>query len=215
MIARLRWIAAVALVLAPSDVTAQPAPSGAGATPQSGLWGVVGGAVTAVRRGCQTCDERMPSRHTGSLIVDAGYRIDRRTVVGAEVAWVPVSTASARRSTTHIDAIARFRPWATRGFFVKGGAGMAFVRNALEGVEERPAISKALSLVVGAGWTLRPDRRVAYELFGTQHAAALGDLQTSGGQVNDVLTNFWSAGVAIVVHYRRRPADRARRFQEW
>lgn len=76
---------------------------------------------------------------------------------------------------------------------------MAFVRNALDVVEERPTTSKALSLVIGAGWSLRPERRVSFQLFGAQHAAALGDLQTAGGQVNDVLTNFWSAGIAVVL----------------
>lgn len=164
-----------------------------------GPWAGVGGGFTAARRGCQTCDEPTPARHTGSVLVDVGYVIDRRTRVAAEVVWIPVGTVSGRRSTTHLDAIALFRPWSTRGFFVKGGAGMAFVRNALDAVEERPTTSKALSLVIGAGWTLRPERRVSFQLFGAQHAAALGDMQTAGGQVNDVLTNFWSAGIAIVV----------------
>jgi len=195
---RLSWALVVMTMLGGSQADGQTVPAHAPA-PRTGPWGAVGTSFTAVRRGCQTCDGQMPSRHAGSLLVDVGYAIHPRTIVGAEVFWIPVSTASGRRSSTHLDAIAQFRPWPRRGLFVKGGAGMAFVRNALDGVEEQPATSKALSLVLGAGWMLRPERRVALQLFGAQHAAALGDLQTAGGQVNDVLTNSWSAGIAVVV----------------
>ena len=59
--------------------------------------------------------------------------------------------------------------------------------------------TEALSLVIGAGWALHQERHVSFDLFGAQHAAALGDLHTVGGQVQDVLTSFWSAGIAIVV----------------
>jgi hypothetical protein len=62
------------------------------------------------------------------------------------------------------------------------------------------ATSKALSaVVVGGGWLLRPGARVAVEAFAAQHAAALGDLQTASGGVPDVIGNFWSVGVALVL----------------
>ena len=59
--------------------------------------------------------------------------------------------------------------------------------------------SKALSVVIGAGWVFRPSARVGLQIFGAQHAGALGDLQTSGGEVGDVMGNFWSVGAALVI----------------
>ncbi len=77
--------------------------------------------------------------------------------------------------------------------------GMAFVRNWIDVPEARPLTPKALSVVIGAGWTFRTEKRVGFQLFAAQHAAALGDLQRINGPLNDVLGNFWSAGAALVV----------------
>ena len=73
---------------------------------------------------------------------------------------MPVKTTIGDRiRTTHFDAVAQFRPWDSNGFFVKGGAGMAFVRNWVDVPDASPISSKALSVVIGAGWVLRPARR--------------------------------------------------------
>lgn len=37
------------------------------------------------------------------------------------------------------------------------------------------------------------------QLFASQHAGALGDLQTVAGPIADVTGNFWSLGAAIVI----------------
>ena len=52
----------------------------------------------------------------------------------AELFWMPVDSAGGRIRTTHLDAVAQFRPWASQGFFLKGGAGMAFVRNWVDAI---------------------------------------------------------------------------------
>ena len=54
-------------------------------------------------------------------------------------------------------------------------------------------------MVIGAGWAFRPAERVGFQVFGAQHVAALGDLQTAEEDVPDVVGNFWSLGVAIVI----------------
>ena len=36
-------------------------------------------------------------------------------------------------------------------------------------------------------------------MLGAQHVAALGDFQTAGGTVENVVGNFWSVGAAIVI----------------
>lgn len=180
---------------------------GAGTAPAFGqapasdshLWLVAGGAFSTLRGDCQTCEGERPYRHAGSVLANIGYRVNPRMDVGAEVMWMPVDTEDGRVRTTHVDAIAQFRPWASKGFFLKGGAGMAFVRNWVDVLSSDAINSKALSLVIGAGWVFRPAARVGLQLFGAQHAGALGDLQTASGDVNDVMGNYWSLGAGIVI----------------
>jgi hypothetical protein len=191
--------------LAPSAVVAQTAPQTRQtvapdeAAEASNLWLVAGGALATVRGDCQTCEEDFPYRRAGSVLANIGYRVNSRMDVGAEVFWMPVDTAEGRIRTTHLDAVAQFRPWASQGFFLKGGAGMAFVRNWVDAIGPGSINSKALSVVIGAGWAFRPAGRVGLQMFGAQHVAAIGDLQRADEDVPDVVGNFWSLGVAVVI----------------
>ena len=76
---------------------------------------------------------------------------------------------------------------------------MAFVRNWVDATDAASITSKALSVVIGGGWVFRPDARLGVQVFAAQHAAALGDLQTSTADVQDVMGNFWSVGIAVVI----------------
>jgi hypothetical protein len=82
---------------------------------------------------------------------------------------------------------------------VKGGAGMAFVRNWIQTVGPNPDDQKALAVVFGGGWEFNPKGRLGLQLFAMQHVGALGDLQTMNGAVADLTGNFWSLGAAIVI----------------
>jgi hypothetical protein len=177
---------------------ASPAPSTSSGT-TSKSWFVIGVPFVTQRGDCQTCEEEAPFRHGGGLLGNAGYRVNTRMDVGAEIFWTSMKSGSGHIRTTHLDAVAEFRPWSSQGFFVKGGAGMAFVRNWVDTLDPDPITSKALSVVVGAGWTFRPNDRVGFQIFGSQHAGAIGDLQTTNGEVTDVIGNFWSTGFAIVI----------------
>ena len=184
------------LLLAPQASVAQPAaarPAG-----PSNLWFVGGGAFATLRGDCQACEEDYPYRHSGSILANAGYRVNQRMDVGAEVFWMPVDTADGKIRTTHFDAIAQFRPWSSQGFFLKGGAGMAFVRNWVDVIGPTAENSKALSVVIGGGWAFRAAERVGMQVFVSQHAAAIGDLTTADSDIQDVIGNFWSLGVGIV-----------------
>jgi hypothetical protein len=196
---------AVVLGLLPAPAIAQPAPPAAGVgeaaqtAGSSNIWFVAGGAFAAIRGDCQTCEEDSPYRSSGGVLADIGYRVNSRMDVGAEVFWTSTETASGHIRATHLDAVAQFRPWRSKGFFVKGGAGMAFVRNWVDVVGPDAINSKALSVVVGAGWAFRPAERFGVQLFGAQHAGALGDLQTSESEIQDVMGNFWSLVAAVVI----------------
>ena len=187
----------VVLALAPAEAAAQAA-----STPPplpSRLWITVGAASATLRGDCQTCETDYPYRHDGSVLGNAGYRVNHRMDVGLEVFWVPMGTAQGTIRTTHFDAVAQFRPWASQGFFMKGGAGMAYVRNWVDTISTDSINSKALSVVIGAGWEFKPLQRFGFQVFGSQHVAAMGDLVTADGDIPDVVGNFWSVGAAIVI----------------
>lgn len=177
--------------LLPAVAAAQPEPSN--------LWLTAGVAFATMHGDCQTCEEETPYRHHTSILTNVGYRVNPRMDVGAEVAWMPVDSERGRINTTHIDAVAQFRPWSSQGFFLKGGAGMAFVRNWVDAIGPASINQKALSVVIGGGWAFRRERRVGLQLFASQHVAALGDLQTADAAIPDVVGNFWSIGAAIVI----------------
>jgi hypothetical protein len=188
--------------LTPSVVaaqSAQPAQAPTNATGASNLWLTGGVAFGTVRGDCQTCEEEFPYRRGASVLSNIGYRVNTRMDVGLEIFWMPVEAAEGTIRTTHFDAVAQFRPWGSQGFFVKGGAGMAFVRNWIDAFDQGAINSKAWSVVIGAGWVFRPAERVGFQLFGSQHVAALGDLQMAEENVPDVVANFWSVGMAMVI----------------
>ena len=187
--------------LAQDAASAPSAPSGAPAQPAlpSRLWIVAGGGSGTHRGHCQDCDAASPFRHGGAIVGNAGYRVSSRVDVGADVFWMQWHNDSGRIRTTALDAVVQFRPWESKGFFVKGGAGMAFVRNWVRTLGGTSDDSKALALVIGGGWEFAPRGRLGMQLFAMQHVGALGDLQTVDGAISDVTGNFWSVGAAIVI----------------
>ena len=167
------WVRGLCLLaLAPAMAFAQAAPQAPSSQPAGGasrVWFVAGGAFATMRGDCQTCEEDFPYRHAGAVLVDVGYRANPRMDVGAEVYWMPIDTSQGTIRTTHIDAVAQFRPWASQGFFLKGGAGMAFVRNWVDVLGSDSFNEKALSVIIGAGWAVPADR--APRPAGVRHAA--------------------------------------------
>jgi hypothetical protein len=180
-------------------VAPPPAPETRPGSAPSDVWFTAGGTFSTLRGDCQTCEADTPYRHSGGLTADIGYRVSHRMDVGGEVFWMPVDTADGNLRATHIDAVAQFRPWSSQGFFLKGGAGMALIRNWVDVIGTGAFNSKALSVVIGAGWAFRPEERVGFQLFGTQHASAIGDFQTASELIQDVVGNYWSLGASIVV----------------
>lgn len=206
-------IGALAVFLMPAAAGAQPAAPGveeqqvrvdAVSPPDVGrLWLVGGAAFVATRGDCQTCEEaEFPYRHSSGILGNLGWHVNRRADLGAEVFWIPVDTPQGQIKVTHLDAVVQFRPWISQGFFLKTGAGMALIRNWVDVIGPAAENSKALSVVIGGGWEFRPTPRLGMQLLASQHVSAIGDLTTGDPtvpEVPDVVGNFWSLGVAIVI----------------
>ena len=193
--------ARVALCCTVALVWLAPAAAATGAQP-SRAWVVIGGAPTTLRGDCTFCEvEGREARyiHAWSLVADVGVRVNSRMDTGIEVAWVPATTeAGDTFRTAFLVGVAQFRPWDSQGFFIKGGMGMAFVRNWLFDADT-PITQKALAVAIGGGWAFRRNERVGVQIYGAQHAAALGDSDLRDGTLENVMGNFWSLGAAVVI----------------
>jgi len=174
-------LAVVVLGAMPAIAAAQTPTPGPPPPTTSSLWIAVGGGSTTLRGHCQFCEEETDYLHAGSVLADFGYR-----------------AAGDRVKTTFLTAVAQFRPWASAGFFIRGGAGMALVRNWLINLDT-PTVQKALAVHIGTGWAWRRESRIGAEFLAMQHAAALGDFATSDGPVENVLGNYWTIGAALVI----------------
>ena len=191
----------------PAQPSSQPqAPSAPQPQSTGGMrpWIVIGGGYTSVLGDCPDCTSEPNYRDAGSFLANIGVSLNSRADIGAELMWVPSTTVTGEDiRTTYVMAVGQFRFWKNRGFFVKGGGGMAFVRNwvidlAGSGDPAPPFTSKALSVGIGAGWEWRLRPHFGVQVFGSQHVAALGDLTTGQARFENVVGNFWTVGGAIV-----------------
>ena len=170
---------------------------------QSRAWIAIGGASTTLQGACgEGCDLESPYFNTGSVLANVGYRVHRRMDTGLEIFWIPSHSAGAEKiHSTFLIGVAQFRPWEGRGFSVKGGMGMAFIRNWVYGPTgaNPPFTSKALGLTYGAGWTFRRNQRLGVQIFAAHHVATLGDFETGQMKADNVIANFWSLGGTLVI----------------
>ena len=181
--------------------------SAQGATPPSSSssdgwqpWIVVGGSSTTLLGDCTDCPADTYV-HDGGVLGIVGTPLTPRTDIGAQVFWVPTSSAAGDPiNTTYVMGTFQFRPWGSSGFFVRISSGMAFVRNwVVDTNTETSFTSKAFALEIGGGWEWRFARHFGTQVFGSQHVAALGDLETATTRVENVMGNFWSVGGGIVI----------------
>lgn len=164
-------------------------------------WITAGGAWTTMLGDCTNC-EIEHYLHSGGVMGNVGISINPRTDLGAEVFWIPETlTTGDQIRVTFLMAAVEFRPWRSRGFFLKTGAGMAFLTNWLDALDDQepPVRSKAFALAIGAGWEWKLRGRLGVQAWTTQHVAALGDLQTSTTTIENVMGNFWTVGGGIVI----------------
>jgi len=195
-------VACVGLFVAsPAFAQAQAAGSGS-APPPSRLWITAGGGSTTLKGDCTTCGEPNYT-HGGDLLVNIGFRGNSKMDGGVELFWVPAKTAGGETvRTTMILGIAQFRPWEQHGFFLKAGMGIAFVKNFVYDATNDvypPYTTNAMALTYGAGWEFRTKSRVGFQVYGTHHVVALGDLTFNQGTIENVLGNYWSVGASIVI----------------
>jgi len=190
------------LLLLSSGVAAAQTATSSSSSPSTGWqpWIVVGGSSTTLLGDCTDCPADTYV-HDGGVLAIVGTPLTPRTDIGGQLFWVPSSSAAGEPiNTTYVMGTFQFRPWGSSGFFVRLSSGMAFVRNWVVDTDTSTSFtSKAFALEIGGGWEWRFGRRFGTQVFGSQHVAALGDLQGSTQRVENVMGNFWSVGGGIVI----------------
>jgi len=201
-------VPATALAQAPADpntpATAPPRLNGTQWLAKH-LW-IVGGAGYAVARaGCDTCDQAGVYHDSLSVTVTGGVHATPRVDAGVEVHWVALKvTGGEAMRTTFILATAQVRPWVQRGLFFRTGMGVGIVGRGLWspiGPDLAPPFTtNALALVYGTGWIFKVKNRWAVQAHATHYVASLGELtKTDGTTMTNVVGNYWTVGLAIVV----------------
>ena len=190
------------LLLLSSGVAAAQTATSSSSSPSTGWqpWIVVGGSSTTLLGDCTDCPADTYV-HDGGVLGLVGTPLTPRTDIGAQVFWVPSSSAAGEPiNTTYVMGTFQFRPWGSSGFFLRLSSGMAFVRNWIVDTDTSTSFtSKAFALEIGGGWEWRFARHFGTQVFGSQHVAALGDLETATTRVENVMGNFWSVGGGIVI----------------
>jgi hypothetical protein len=188
------------VAMAPARAEAQSAPAQA-----SKLWLTAGGGFTSQKGDCSNCTPgEVVYVKSGNLLIDLGFRANPQLDGALEITWAPskMRTGDDIR-VTYLMGIGQYRPLKNHGFFVKGGMGVAFVRNWVFDVTNdiTPAFTtNAMALTYGAGWEVRSKGRFGLQVFGQHHVVALGDLTVTGGlEAEDVIGNMWTLGASIVI----------------
>jgi hypothetical protein len=197
----LRFSLTLLLLLVSASVAS--AQGGASSSSSGGWkpWIVAGGSSTTLLGDCTDCPADTYV-HDGGVLAIVGSPLTPRTDIGVEVFWVPSSSAAGDKiNSTYVMGTFQFRPWGSKGFFVRVSSGMAFVRNWIVTTANTSDsfTSKAFALEIGGGWEWRFSQRFGTQVFGSQHVATLGDLETATTRVENVVGNFWSVGGAIVI----------------
>lgn len=189
-----------------NDSTSAPAsaPPKQSISSHSRYWFVGGVGFGASRAGCSVCNPDGMFSDGRSLLMDAGFRVNRRLDFGVEVAY---STSKFEQldadaiPTTFVLGVVQVRPFDTRGFFFKTGMGAGILGSGLQGPIgqlEGTYTTNTLALVYGAGWVFRREQRFALQVHGTHHVAALGELTSNDSTLENVVGNYWNITFGIV-----------------
>jgi hypothetical protein len=191
-------ILAATLLLWPGVVHAQDAgpvkPQG------SRWWAGGGGGYLAGRADCTNCETDPPFGNGSAFLFHGGLRVTERLLVGGEIFSTGRTLNGINLRDTYLLGIAQYRPFRTHGFFLKGGYGIGFIKDAftVEGVEET-ARTSGIGLMYGVGWVFREGSRLSFAPVAAQYVTTVGDVEAAAGTAQNVVVNSWFVGAVVMV----------------
>jgi hypothetical protein len=197
-IARLVLLLAAGVVLVSGVAAAQPANRTPGEP--AGWWLGAGGGYLAGHASCSNCESDRPFDDGYSVVFQGGARVTPRLLVGGEVFTTERSGANATVRDTYLIAIAQYRPFTNYGFFIKGGYGVALVKERIPLPDgDLEARTWGMGLMYGAGWLFRRQQRVSFAPVAGTYVTTVGNVQTPVGTAENVVINSWFAGAVLMI----------------
>lgn len=98
-----------------------------------GWWAGGGGGYIAGRLDCDNCQEDPAYGDNGAYLFQGGVRLNERLHIGGEIFTFGRTIQDIHLRQSYLLGIAQYRPWTSQGFFLKGGYGMAFVKEVVPG----------------------------------------------------------------------------------
>lgn len=176
-------------------------PSAASAQEREGFWFGFGAGVGSADVTCDDCDADADRETGGAGYVKAGWTLNPRVLLGIEgSAWTKTQDEDGIDVTVNmynVSGTLTFYPSDTAGFFVKGGAGLAFVDTKLKrGTTLDIDLGNGLGLLAGIGYELRLGNRVRLTPALDAYYGNIGDIRLAG---EDVATGWKQNVVALTI----------------
>ncbi len=165
-----------------------------------GFWMVGGGGLGHTTADCDQCDVRQ--QESGSyLSLALGGTVGRNVLVGAEMNSWYRGLEDGDEALLGVFTVVQWYPWSARGFHLRTGAGWSYARSGFEVADVTGTTDKlGLGLRFGAGWDFRVRRMLSISPFLGIHIAALGDTESRGGTLRNLLSASRQVGVGVTVH---------------
>jgi hypothetical protein len=157
---------------------------------------VWGGYATA-KVDCGNCEAGATYRDTWQAGVTPLWRVNNKVLAGVEFVYQPSSKANRSRSSSLLASV-MFHPWATSGFYLKGGYGLTWVRTTftVDGVDQKDKFN-GMAVNYGIGWRFRQHNRVSLGLFGSHYITTAGTVHVQSFEAVNVIGNGWVGGVSV------------------
>jgi hypothetical protein len=159
----------------------------------------VWGGYTTAKVDCANCEAGATYRDTWQAGVAPLWRVNNKVLAGVEFVYQPSSQKNRSRSSSLLASV-MFHPWATSGFYIKGGYGLAWVRTTftVDGVDQKDRFN-GMAVNYGIGWRFRQHNRVSFGLFGSHYITTAGTVVVQSLEAVNVIGNGWVGGVSVFV----------------
>ncbi len=190
-------------VLAAALAAFVPATALAQAQEREGFWFGFGLGAGSADVTCDDCDDDENDRETGAAgALRAGWTLNSRVLLGIEgSAWTKKEDADGTDITINmynVSGTVTLYPSETAGFFLKGGAGLAFVNSKYEegNTTVDSDMGSGLGLLAGIGYDFRLGRRVRLTPALDAYYGNIGDVKIGG----ETLATGWKQNdVALTI----------------
>lgn len=168
---------------------------------REGFWFGVGAGIGSADVTCDDCDDDENDRERGGAgYLKAGWTLSPRVLLGIEgSAWTKKEEDAGTDITINmynVSGTLTLYPSDTSGFFVKGGAGLAFVNSKYEegNTTVDSDMGNGLGLLAGIGYDFRLGRRVRLTPALDAYYGNIGDVKIGG----ETLATGWKQNVVAL-----------------